>query len=314
MIINGRQLAEVILSYCKQKIETLQNKNLKLAAIYVGKDANQLGYLKKKEQTAKKLNIKFELIHLKQAPSFEQFAKTLRDIAWNPENTGFIIQHPLPPALQTETIYNFIPNIKEIEGFARKSPFYPPIGLAVLTILKYIHLAKIYQDPKEKIQDIIIEPFIKEKYLKKIKKTKDIKTDRYFFKETFADKKIVLVGRGLTGGKPIGFVLNEFGINFINVNSSTPNPAQFFKTADIIITAVGKKVIKPEHLKEGVILINVGQRFENGKVKGDYDEEEIKNIASFYTPVIGGVGPLNIAYLYKNLVESAWLKENNVKI
>ena len=63
-----------------------------------------------------------------------------------------------------------------------------------------------------------------------------------------------------------------------------------------------------------MILINVGQREENGKIKGDYDEEEVKNIASFYTPATGGVGPLNIAYLYKNLIESAWLQEKGIKI
>lgn len=314
MLIDGRKLSKVIINYCKEKISTLKNKNLKLVALYVGKDPNQLGYLKKKEETAKKLKIKFELIHLEQAPSFEKFAKTLRDIAWDPKTTGVIIQHPLPPALQTQTIYNFIPTVKEIEGFAKKSPFYPPIGLAILSILKYVHLAEIYENPDEKLQDIIVEPFIKEKYMKKIQETKEIKTDRYFFKETFSGKRIVLVGRGLTGGKPIGFTLNEFGINFINVNSITPNPEEFFKSADIIISAVGKKIIEPQHLKKGVILINVGQRFEDGKVKGDYDEEEIKDIASFYTPASGGVGPLNIAYLYKNLIESAWLQEKKIKI
>ncbi len=314
MIVDGKRLSKAILDYCRKKIASLKSKNLKLTALYVGEDPYQLGYLKKKERVGKSLKVKFELIHLKKPPRFEKFAKILRDAAWSKETTGVIIQQPLPPELQTQTIYNFIPNVKEIEGYAKKSPFYPPIGLAILSILKYIHLTRIYSDPEKHLNDILISPFVKEKYMQKIYPGEEIKTDRYFFKETFGGKKIVLVGRGITGGKPIGETLKEFGIAFINVNSTTPNPEKFYKTADIIITAVGKKVIKPEHLKESVILINVGQREENGKIKGDYDEEEVKNIASFYTPATGGVGPLNIAYLYKNLIESAWLQEKEIKI
>ncbi len=313
MIIDGKRLSSIILSYCKEKLKSVDKRKVKLSAVYVGKDPNQLGYLKKKSQIARKLGVSFELTHFEETPSFEKFATTLRNIAYNPKTTGVIIQQPLPPELRTQTIYNFIPLIKEIEGFAKKSPFYPPIGLAILSILKYVHLAQIYENPEEHLKDILISPILKEKYMQKLHPEEQIKTDKYFFKETFGNKKIVLVGRGITGGKPVGETLKEFGIQFINVNSSTPNPENFFKIADIIITAVGEKIIYPEMLKEDVILINIGQRKENGKIKGDYDEEEIKDIAKYYTPVVGGTGPLNIAYLYKNLIESALLQQQGVK-
>ncbi|MBI3366284.1 bifunctional 5,10-methylene-tetrahydrofolate dehydrogenase/ 5,10-methylene-tetrahydrofolate cyclohydrolase, partial [Candidatus Roizmanbacteria bacterium] len=71
----------------------------------------------------------------------------------------------------------------------------------------------------------------------------------------------------------------------------------------------GKKVIFPEIIKPGVILINVGLRRENGRLKGDYDESEVKTIASFYTPTPGGVGPIDVMYLYKNLIESYRLQK-----
>ncbi len=77
----------------------------------------------------------------------------------------------------------------------------------------------------------------------------------------------------------------------------------------MIITAVGKKVLTPQMLKKGVILINVGLRRENNKLKGDYDEKEIKDIASFYTPTPGGVGPIDVVYLFKNLVDAAKLQK-----
>ncbi len=69
-----------------------------------------------------------------------------------------------------------------------------------------------------------------------------------------------------------------------------------------------KKLIAPENLKKGVILINVGLRREKGKLKGDYDENEIKDIASFYTTTPKGLGPIDVLYLYKNLVEAAQMQ------
>jgi methylenetetrahydrofolate dehydrogenase (NADP+)/methenyltetrahydrofolate cyclohydrolase len=133
--------------------------------------------------------------------------------------------------------------------------------------------------------------------------------DRRFFKKAFRNKKIVLMGRGITGGKPIGKTLTDAKINYIGINSKTPDATTYLKEADVIVTAVGKKVILPEMLKPGVVLINVGLRRENGRLRGDYDEAEIKKIASFYTPTPGGIGPIDVMYLYKNLIESYKLQK-----
>ena len=119
---------------------------------------------------------------------------------------------------------------------------------------------------------------------------------------------MVLIGRGITGGTPIGKTLTVARINYINVNSITPDPHSYYKEADVIISAVGKKIINPDMLKPNVALINVGLRKENGNLKGDYEEKEIKKIASFYTKTPGGVGPIDVLYLYKNLIDAAKLQ------
>jgi methylenetetrahydrofolate dehydrogenase (NADP+)/methenyltetrahydrofolate cyclohydrolase len=137
----------------------------------------------------------------------------------------------------------------------------------------------------------------------------DFNREKALFKRITRNLKVVLIGRGITGGRPIGKTLTAAGINYININSSTPNPNDYYKDADIIVTAVGKKVIHPEMLKEGVVLINVGLRREGGKLKGDYDEREIKNIASHYTPTPGGTGPIDVLYLFENLIEAAKLQK-----
>jgi methylenetetrahydrofolate dehydrogenase (NADP+) / methenyltetrahydrofolate cyclohydrolase len=122
----------------------------------------------------------------------------------------------------------------------------------------------------------------------------------------FENKNIVVIGKGETGGKPITEAFQKLGIKPLIVDSQTKNPESITKNADIIISAVGKiNIIKPNMIKEDVILIGVGQHKEDGKIIGDYDEEKIKDIASFYTPTPGGVGPIDVTMLLKNLITSA---------
>ncbi len=120
-------------------------------------------------------------------------------------------------------------------------------------------------------------------------------------------KKIVIVGKGETGGKPVTKSLEKLGIKPMVIDSKTPNSSEITKNADIIISAVGKpQIIKPEMIKNGVILISIGlHKGSDEKLHGDYEDDEIKNIASFYTPTPGGVGPVNVAMLLKNLISAA---------
>lgn len=289
MVINGKKIAFVLEKEIKKSIKKLKKHRPKLVVFLIGQSEDQLSFVKIKSKLAKNLGIKFELIHYRTVPLFEPFVRKLKTIADDNETTGVIIQQPLPSALATETIYQYIPKEKEIEGHHPKNLFLPPIGLAVLTVLKSIFLGGQINSK------IIINP----------------KKDLNFFHRKLKNKKIVIVGQGITGGLPIGKTFNYFKINYIGVNSKTENKENYYQQADIIITAVGKKVIFPQNLKPGVILINVGLRKENGKLKGDYDEKEIKNIASFYTPTPGGIGPIDVAYLYKNLVDALNCKKNN---
>lgn len=288
MKIPGKKIAKVLEKQLKKEVKTLRKKNpLKLTVILVGRSADQLSFVKIKKEVAKRLGIGFELIHLKSTPSFENFMHTIKSKSDDPTVTGIIIQQPLPSTLSTESLYDYIPLLKEIEAHKKKSSFMPPIGLAILTVLKYIFVNT----------KLSLSLFV------------DIKKEKNLFKRIFKNKKVVVVGRGITGGIPIGKTLTEARINFININSQTPNPQSYFKEADVIISAVGKKTLTAEMLKEETALINVGLRREAKKLKGDYDEKEIKKIASFYTPTPGGVGPIDVIYLYKNLIEAAKLQK-----
>ncbi|OGK08645.1 hypothetical protein A2767_00770 [Candidatus Roizmanbacteria bacterium RIFCSPHIGHO2_01_FULL_35_10] len=284
MEIPTKKIASKIEKFLKREVKKFgKSKPIKLTTFLVGQATEQLSYVKIKAKIAKKLGIGFELVHLKSTPSFEEFMNKIKEKSQDPTTTGIIIQQPLPAQLSTESLYEYIPTAKEIEGHKRKTTYTPPIGLAILTILKYIFTKTRGE------KDLII----------------DIQKERGSFKKLFRNKKVVLVGRGITGGKPVGKTLTEARINFINVNSQTPDQHLYFKEADVIITAVGKKILAPEVLKQGVTLVNIGLRREKGKLKGDYDEKEIKNISGFYTSTPGGAGPIDVLYLFKNLIDAA---------
>lgn len=288
MEIPTKKIAAKIEKVLRKEVKKFGKKGqLKLTAFLVGQATEQLSYVKIKAKSAKKLGIGFELVHLKSTPSFEEFMHKIKEKSQDPNTTGIIIQQPLPAQLSTESLYDYIPTVKEIEGHRRKTNYLPPIGLAILTVLKNVY-AKTQND-----KDLLI----------------DIQKEKSSFKKLFRNKRVVLVGRGVTGGRPIGKTLTEARINFININSQTPDPPSYYKEADVIITVVGKKVLSADMLKPGVVLINMGLRREKGKLKGDYDEKEIKNLAGFYTSTPGGAGPIDVLYLFKNLIEAAKLQK-----
>lgn len=282
MEINGNKIADFIGNLIKKDLKKKKKLKLKLTVFLVGESHEQSSFIRIKSSIAKKLGIGFDCLHLKTVPSFEKLVHTIKEKSLEKNTSAIVVQQPLPSSLTTDSVYDYIFPNQEIEGHRKKTPFFPPIGLAVLTILKFIF-------GKQKIdKDIIV----------------NLNKDKMFFKKALRNKKVVLIGRGITGGKPIGKLLTEAKINYIAINSKTPDSSIYLKEADIIISAVGKKVLAPDNIKPGVILINVGLRRENGKLKGDYDDNEIKSIASFYTPTPGGIGPIDVMYLYKNLVDA----------
>lgn len=123
----------------------------------------------------------------------------------------------------------------------------------------------------------------------------------------FSHKSVVVLGRGETAGKPIAEALIKRGCNVIIVHSRTSNPDDAIRVADIVISCVGKpNIVRRDNIKRGAILISVGLSRDNeGKLRGDYEEDEVKDVAFFFTPTPGGVGPANVAYLMANLVKAA---------
>ncbi len=272
----------------KLETETLRKQNIypKLVTILVGSEPEQISFVHIKRKTAERIGVRFELVHLETEPPFEEFMEIVREKATNPATSGIIIQQPFPESFNHEKIYQLIPPHKEIEGHRPDSSFHFPLSLAVLNGIKYI-IAE--QNNIQQPSQVIV----------------NFEDDKHTFYEFLHDKKIVIAGRGATGGAPIAKAFDDIGISYVVTHSNTHQPDDLYMKADIIITATGKKIINTENIREGVILLNVGLRKEDGKLKGDYDEKAIADTAAYYTQTPGGLGPLDVLYLFKNVLEAA---------
>ena len=270
MKIDGRRISSGILQKLKIRVGELKEKDIvpHLAIIIIGNDTSSLAYVRQKELKAKSIGAQTTILKLNQQTSEADLLKIVEE--WNTDRNihGIIVQQPLPRQIDTRIITQAIDSKKDVDGFNSKSKFEMPIAMAVLEILKTISS----------------NPF--EKWL--------------------ISKNIVVIGKGETGGKPIINAMYKLGIEPFIIDSRTKKPQDISKNADIIISAVGKaNIVSPGMIRQDVILIGVGQYQENGRVVGDYDEEKIKNITSFYTPTPGGVGPIDVACLLKNVVIAA---------
>jgi methylenetetrahydrofolate dehydrogenase (NADP+)/methenyltetrahydrofolate cyclohydrolase len=232
-----------------------------------------LSYINQKKLKGEGLGIKITIDAIGKNNSTNELINKINVLNNNKSVNAIIVQRPMPKQINEEKIANAVIAQKDIDGFNVNSLFATPVALAVITILKRIHeLSKINGD----------------------------------FNNWLKEKNILVIGKGITAGTPIIKYLQKLGIKVNTIDSKTGKKQEVLKNSDIIISAVGKEnVVRGLDIKEGVILVDVGMhREKDGKFHGDYKEEEIENKASFYTPTPGGVGPINVAILMKNLVKA----------
>ena len=289
MLVPCDLLATELANQLIKRVTILKKKNIfpKLVAVLLGSSAEQLSFVSIKRKIATKIGIDFEFKHIKNQVTFSSFLIDLSNSTKDSKTSGIIVQHPLPNDFNQQEMYAQIADSKEIEGHKKNSDYQFPLSLAVLSALKYI-----FNKNKDPANSIV-----------------EYQKDKSFFASILQGKKIVIVGKGSTGGKPIARTFSDLGARYDIVDSKTISPENLYRLADIIVTAVGNNIIKPNQIRQGVILLNVGLRKENGKLYGDYDESKILDIASWYTKTPGGLGPLDVLYLYKNLLDS--VEQNN---
>lgn len=268
-VIQGDKIAEGILDELKA---TIENKGLYhtigLATILVGHDPASEIYVAHKRKAANKVGIRSIHYDLPLHTEEKDLLELINLLNNDPCIQGILVQLPLPSHIAQDKIIEALDPNKDVDGFH-------PLNLGYLVCGR----PRVVACTPSGIMELIKS------------------TDYNLF-----GKHAVVVGRSTIVGKPLALLLIKADATVTVCHRYTSNLADYTKQADILIVAVGKAgLITKDHVKPGAFIIDVGiNRDENNKICGDVNFEEVKNIASYITPVPKGVGPLTIAMLLKN--------------
>lgn len=272
IILDGKMLRDKIFESLKAKLDKMQQKPT-LAVILVGENPASQIYVRNKKKTAEKLGINSLSIEYPSDISEEELLNKIKELNSDEKVTAILVQLPLPAHINKNRIIDAILPQKDVDGL---TPY---------------NLGKLFSGE---------EPYVYPCTPKGIL----LLLDEYNIK--LDGKNIVVVGRSNLVGKPVAQMLLKRNATVTMCHSHTKNLSEITKTADIIVSAVGKKVIGEKMLKSDCVVIDVGIfRDENGKISGDIDFENVSKTAAYISPVPGGVGPMTIASLMLNTVELA---------
>ena len=277
-IIDGKKIAEKILNGLKSKIKSMKEKP-GLAIVLVGDNPASEIYVSSKEKTFKEVEGYCERHNLDKDVSEMDLLNLVTKLNNNLKVHGILVQLPLPKHINEHLITNSILPHKDVDGF---------------TSVNLGHLMS---------GNTILAPATARAVLNLIEST-GIEIE---------GKNAVVVGRSNIVGKPVAIMLLEKNATVAVCHSKTKNIAEHTKKADILVAAAGKpKLITREMVKEGAVVIDVGINRVNGKIVGDVDFENVKEIAGYITPVPGGVGPITIAMLMENTLKAMELAKKGI--
>ncbi|MEB3101438.1 bifunctional methylenetetrahydrofolate dehydrogenase/methenyltetrahydrofolate cyclohydrolase FolD [Ferviditalea candida] len=273
--INGKETAALIKERLKEEIAILARDGVVpgLTVILVGEDPASQVYVRNKARECEKLGMASEVIRLPETASEQELLRLIGELNRNERVHGILVQLPLPGHISEKAVIDAISVEKDVDGFH-------PVNVGNLLIGGEGYL-----------------PCTPAGVIELIKRTGI----------AIAGRHAVVVGRSNIVGKPVSLLLLRENATVTICHSRTANMEDITRQADILVVAVGKaKMIGARHVKPGAVVIDVGvNRLEDGTLAGDVDFDEVKEIAGHITPVPGGVGPMTIAMLLSNTLESA---------
>ncbi len=273
-IIDGKAISTQIKDELKEQVAAMKEKGITLclAVIQVGADPASCVYVRNKKKACEYIGIQSLSYELPEETTQEELLNLVKELNGRKDVNGILVQLPLPKGLDEEKILDAIDPLKDVDGFH-------PMNVGNLSIGRK---GFVSCTPAGVIQ---------------LLKRSGIEIE---------GKECVVIGRSNIVGKPMSMLLLQENGTVTTAHSRTKNLKEVTKRADILVVAVGKpRMITADYVKEGAVVIDVGiHRNEDNKLCGDVDYENVAPKCSAITPVPGGVGPMTIAMLMKNCVES----------
>jgi methylenetetrahydrofolate dehydrogenase (NADP+)/methenyltetrahydrofolate cyclohydrolase len=274
-LIDGKAISEQVKLEIAEEVKAIVASGRRaphLAVIIVGHDGGSETYVAHKVKSCEQVGFKSTKITFEDDVTEAELLAKIDELNKDADLDGFIVQLPLPKHISEQKVIEAIDYRKDVDGFHPVNVGRMSIGLPCYvsaTPSGIIELLKRYEIPT-------------------------------------AGKNCVVIGRSNIVGKPMALLMLRENATVTIAHSKTKNLKELCQTADILIVAIGKpQFITADYVKEGAVVIDVGiHRDENNKLCGDVRYEEVAEKASAITPVPGGVGPMTIAMLMSNCVES----------
>ncbi len=270
-IIDGKTISAKLKEDLAEQVMQMEIKP-SLAVILVGDDPASHVYVRNKIKACKKTGINSIERRLPEDTNNEAIEAIINDLNQDAGVDGILLQLPLPKHLDSDRLIQLISPEKDVDGLNLKNAGALVAGASGM----------VPCTPQGSL--ILIKSVI----------------------SNLSGLEAVVIGRSLLFGKPMAQLLLQENCTVTMAHSRTKNLKEVCKRADILVAAVGReKMVKADWVKSGACVIDVGiNRMENGKLCGDVDFDEVKNIAGAITPVPGGVGPMTIACLLANTIKA----------
>lgn len=276
-LVPGKALAEELILSISSRIS--REKPPTLAIIQIGNEQASNVYIANKKNIAGRLGIKVKTINY-DASQESEIETTIDRLNSDWNITGIIIQLPTP-GIVPQRLLNLIDPKKDVDGLTNTS-----MG----KVWHSLDLHSLGATPKA---ILFILDYI-------------AKQENFLLANFLQGKNVLIINHSVLIGKPLAAAMTNYNATVTIANEYTRNLNEQFKLADIIVTATGQPIITHDNasfLKSGVVIIDSGYQMLDGKSHGDVDVEAIKEVATWLSPVPGGVGPIGVAMLMKNLVD-----------
>jgi len=272
IIMDGKALAQRIKGDIAAAIGKL-DKPVGLGTILVGDDPGSVAYVEGKHRDCAEVGIKSIKVNLPATSNTSEVIAAVNALNADPSCTGFIVQLPLPIGVDTQKVLSAINPAKDADGLTPNN-----LGNLVLGFNSVVACT-----PKA-IVALLAE-----------------------YKINLSGVKVLVIGRGMTVGRPLSILLSQKPINatVTLAHSASKNLTELIKESDVVIAAMGSaQFIKAQMVKKGSVLVDVGITRDGNQLVGDFDPKVIE-VASAFAPMPGGVGPMTRVMLLKNVIELA---------
>lgn len=274
-IIDGKELSKKLKEQMKDRVAQMRQQGIvpKLVVVLVGNNSASEVYVRNKHKACGEVGIESEVIKMPEETTQQELLDVVKVLNEDRTVDGILVQLPLPGQINEKVVLRSILPEKDVDGFH-------PVNVGLLSIGDDCYAPATPSGIIAMFKEYGIE---------------------------IAGKHCVIIGRSNIVGKPMAALLLRHNATVTVCHSKTQNLSELTRQADIVIVATGHRhTLTADMVKEGAVVIDVGMnRNELGKLCGDVDFDEVKEKASFITPVPGGVGPMTITELLENTILAA---------